>query len=150
LLPGNSLTPGLREDLHFLSSDSQRLVHSRNHRLQKQKRRWEGSYGPSSAPRRWSCSAALCILLLPGETWSPRSADTGLQAHRRIKLQSETAGTSNSRKRKAKARILLQKPRLLGIIRTQYSHLSESWIPQHNRKVRFRFKIISHDGGRRF
>jgi hypothetical protein len=34
---------------------------------------------------------------LPGETWSPRSADTGLQTHRRNKLQAETARTSNNR-----------------------------------------------------
>jgi hypothetical protein len=27
-----------------------------------------------------------------------------------------------------------QKQRMLSIIRTQYSHHSESWIPQHNRK----------------
>jgi hypothetical protein len=56
-----------------------------------------GFYGPRSAPRRWGCSAALCALVLPGETWSPRSADTGLQTQRRNKLQPETARTSNTR-----------------------------------------------------
>jgi hypothetical protein len=35
-------------------------------------------------------------LVLPGESWSPRSADTGLQTHRRNKLQPETR-TSNTR-----------------------------------------------------
>jgi hypothetical protein len=34
---------------------------------------------------------------LPEESWSPRSADTGLQTHRRNKLQPETARTSNTR-----------------------------------------------------
>jgi beta-lactamase class A len=34
---------------------------------------------------------------LPGESWSLRSADTGLQTHRRNKLQPETARTSNTR-----------------------------------------------------
>ena len=36
-------------------------------------------------------------LVLSGESWSPRSADTGLQTHRRNKLQPETARTSNTR-----------------------------------------------------
>jgi hypothetical protein len=56
-----------------------------------------GSYGPTSAAGRWGCSAALCALVLPGESWSPRNADTGLQTHRRNKLQPETAKTSNTR-----------------------------------------------------
>jgi hypothetical protein len=34
---------------------------------------------------------------LPGESWSPRSADTGLHTHRRNKLQPETARASNTR-----------------------------------------------------
>jgi uncharacterized protein YeaO (DUF488 family) len=34
---------------------------------------------------------------LPGESWSPRSADTGLQTHRRNKLQPEPARTYNTR-----------------------------------------------------
>jgi hypothetical protein len=38
----------------------------------------------------------LCTVL-PGESWSPRSADTGLQTHRRNKLHPETARTSNTR-----------------------------------------------------
>ena len=35
-----------------------------------------------------------------------------------------------------------QKPSLLGIIRTQFSHYSKPWIPQHTGKSRFRFKTI--------
>jgi hypothetical protein len=35
--------------------------------------------------------------VLPGASWYPRSADTGLQIHRRNKLQPETARTSNSK-----------------------------------------------------
>jgi hypothetical protein len=34
---------------------------------------------------------------LPGGSWSPRSADTGLQTHRRNTLQLETARTSDTR-----------------------------------------------------
>jgi hypothetical protein len=34
---------------------------------------------------------------LPGESWSPKSADTGLQTHRMNKLQPKTARTSNTR-----------------------------------------------------
>jgi hypothetical protein len=38
---------------------------------------------PTSATRRWGCSAALCALVLPAERWSPRSANTLLtQAYR--------------------------------------------------------------------
>jgi hypothetical protein len=43
------------------------------------------------------CSRALCIQVPPEEIWSPRSASTGLQTHRRNKLQPETARTSNTR-----------------------------------------------------
>jgi hypothetical protein len=69
-----------------------------------------------------------------------------------------TGGTSSSQRKleyltpkitrwlKASVRILPTEPRLLGIIRTQYSHHSESWITQHTGKTRF--KIISHDAGR--
>jgi hypothetical protein len=42
---------------------------------------------------------------------------------------------------KESIRIYQQKPRLHGIIRTHFSHLSKSWIPQHTRKARFGFKI---------
>jgi hypothetical protein len=38
---------------------------------------------------------ALCALVFPGKSWSPRSANTGLQTHRRSKP--ETARTSNTR-----------------------------------------------------
>jgi hypothetical protein len=42
-------------------------------------------------------SRACCTQVPPGESWSPRSADTGLQTHRRNKPQPETARTSNTR-----------------------------------------------------
>ena len=45
----------------------------------------------------WSCSAALCALVLPGKSWPPRSAEKDLQTHRRYKLQPERAKTSNTR-----------------------------------------------------
>jgi hypothetical protein len=43
------------------------------------------------------CSRALCTQILPGESWSPRRADTSLQTDRRNKLQPEIARTSNTR-----------------------------------------------------
>jgi hypothetical protein len=43
-----------------------------------------------------------------------------------------------------------QKPKLLGIIRTQYSHHRKSRILQNTRKVIFGFKIISRDAGTGF
>jgi hypothetical protein len=45
----------------------------------------------------WGCSSVHCALVLPGEKWSPRSADKGIQTHRRNKIQPETAITSNTR-----------------------------------------------------
>jgi hypothetical protein len=41
--------------------------------------------------RRWGCSTVLWLsaLVLPGESWPPRSADTGLQTYRQNKLQPE-------------------------------------------------------------
>jgi hypothetical protein len=56
-----------------------------------------GYYRPTSAPRRWGSSAALCALVLQGEIWSPKSADTSLKTHRRNKLQQETTKTFNAR-----------------------------------------------------
>jgi hypothetical protein len=44
---------------------------------------------------------------------------------------------------KASTRTLLTENKN-GIIRTQFSHQSKSWIPQHTGKARFRFKITSH------
>jgi hypothetical protein len=64
---------------------------------------------------------------------------------------SQIAGTSNTRDyqmAKGKCKNLTKSPRPLSIIRTEYSHLSQSWIPQHTQKARLRFKIISHDAGR--
>jgi hypothetical protein len=46
--------------------------------------------------------------------------------------------------------ILLTETKTTQHPRTQHSHHSESWIPQHNGKARFRFKIVSHDAGRGF
>jgi hypothetical protein len=43
------------------------------------------------------CSIALCTQVLTGESWLPKSSETGLQSNRRNKLQPETARTSNTR-----------------------------------------------------
>ena len=55
------------------------------------------SYRPTSSPRGWGCSIALCALVLPGESLPPGSADRGLQTQRRNNLQPETARISNTR-----------------------------------------------------
>jgi hypothetical protein len=47
--------------------------------------------------RIWGCSATLCAWVLSGETLSPGSADTGLQAHRTDKLKPETARPAETR-----------------------------------------------------
>jgi hypothetical protein len=39
----------------------------------------------------------LYIQVLPGKNWSPRSADIGLQTHRRNKFQPEPTRPSNTR-----------------------------------------------------
>jgi hypothetical protein len=71
-------------------------------------------------------------------SWSPRNTDT--QACRRDKPQSETARPANTRNNwRARGQVQghkQQKPRLLGIIRIQFSYHSEPWLPQHSRKAR--------------
>ena len=56
--------------------------------------------------------------------------------------------TGDNQMTKGKHKNHQQKPRLLGIIRTQFSHHSKSWILQHTGKARFRFKITFHDDNR--
>jgi hypothetical protein len=46
---------------------------------------------------------------------------------------------------RGKHRNINNKARLLGIVRTQFSHHVKSWIPHHTGKATFGFKIISHD-----
>jgi hypothetical protein len=87
--PGSALSLRLREDLHFLSSDCQRWNQAGVHRMQKRQ-----------SSQDWVLPASICIqevglflipLILPGESWSSRSVDTGLHIQRRNKLQPETA-----------------------------------------------------------
>jgi hypothetical protein len=64
--------------------------------------------------------------------------------HRRDKLKPETARLTTTRdnhmaKGKQKEPYQ-QKPRLLSIIRTHFSHNSKPWIPQHTGEARFEFK----------
>jgi hypothetical protein len=83
----------------------------------------------------------------------PGSAETGLQTHKRNKLQPDIARTANRRDyqmSKGKCKNLTTRNQDYLASSTQYSHHSKSWIPQHIRKARFRFKIISHDAGRGF
>ena len=103
------------------------------------------SFQFATAPQSWPCATALHTQILPRENWSPRSADT--QTFRRHKPKSETARPANTRDNQEQEH-KQQKPMLLGIIRTQFFHHSESWTPQHIRKARFWFKITSHDEDR--
>jgi hypothetical protein len=65
--------------------------------------------------------------------------------------QQEDLTPEITRWQKAYTRILPTETKTTGfIIRTKYSHHSESWIPQHTGKATFGFKIISHDAGRGF
>jgi hypothetical protein len=72
------------------------------------------------------------------------------QDHRRNKHQSYIASSGRTRDNQmAGGKHKTQKSRLLGIIRTQLSHHSMSWVEHHMGRARFRSKITSHgdDGG---
>jgi hypothetical protein len=78
---------------------------------------------------------------LPEESWSPRSEDTGLQTHRRDMFQPETVRKSRpeiTRWQKANEEYYQQKPRPLGIMRSQYSYHSKLQMPpiHQNSKIR--------------
>jgi hypothetical protein len=53
---------------------------------------------PFSTTYTWRlcCSTALCTLVQPGESCSPRSTGTGLHVYRRYKLQPDTARPFNT------------------------------------------------------
>ena len=118
--------------------------------------------------RRGIWDPDFCAPSLQEESLPSQSAlTTGTQKRVRLPgLLTEanriTGGTSSSQRQiehltpeisrwwKANIRILLTETKSTGIIGTQYSHHSESWIPQHMRKARFKFKTIPHDAGRGF
>jgi hypothetical protein len=56
-----------------------------------------GTFLSSIFTQSLGLSRALCAQVLPGESWSPRSADTDLQTHRNNKLQTDAARISYSR-----------------------------------------------------
>jgi len=69
------------------------------------------------------------------DTWTLRSSDT-IRITRRIGSSQRQLGQAleitrwleeSTRRKKRKEK----KPKLLGIIRTQFSHYSKSWIPHH-------------------
>ena len=64
--------------------------------------------------------ADLCARVLPGESWSPRSADTGLQAHRRDKLKPETARSTNTRDNQ------MVKGKQKNLINSNYGYMASS------------------------
>ena len=55
-----------------------------------------GSFKSSSAPRAWVVPEPS-VQKFWQKSWSPKSADRGLQIHRRNKIQPETARPSNTR-----------------------------------------------------
>ena len=92
-------------------------------------------------------------MLLPGESWSLKSVDTGLQTHMRDKLQPETARPTNNRDNqmvKGKHKNLTNRNQGYLASSEPSSPTTESpGYPQHIGKARFRFKITSHDADRR-
>jgi hypothetical protein len=91
---------------------------------------------------------------LPGESWSPRSAGTGLQTHRRNKLCPETARTSNT----GDYQMVKDKHKNLTNRNQDYVASSEARIPttvslrypNTPEKQDLDLKIISHDADRGF
>jgi hypothetical protein len=94
----------------------------------------------------------LCAQVLPGESWSPRSADIGLQAHRRDTLKPETArptNTGDNQMVRGKSKNLINRNQ-------DYIESSEAssptraspGYPNKLKKTRFGFKITSHNADR--
>jgi hypothetical protein len=82
-----------------------------------------------------------------GESYTPRSADRGIQNHRRNKLQPETTIATNSRDyqmAKSKYKNITNRNQehspLQKLIRTQQYHISQSWIPKHIQTARLGLK----------
>jgi hypothetical protein len=70
--------------------------------------------------------------------------------HRRDRLQLETAKADSTRDNQMlRGKHKQQKLRILGIIRSQFSHHSKSWIHNHTEKARFGYKITSYDDDRK-
>jgi hypothetical protein len=67
------------------------------HRAQDQRSIWDRILSVAICTPRLDCSRALSTQVPPGKSWSSRSADTGLQTHRRKNLQSETERPSTTR-----------------------------------------------------
>jgi hypothetical protein len=84
------------------------------------------SFWSLSVPQSWPCITVVHPQIPPRENWSSRNTDT--QACRRDEPKSETARPTNTRDNqmtKGKHKHKQQKLRLLGIIRTQFSHHNE-------------------------
>jgi hypothetical protein len=92
--PRNAHTPrAKRFNLYFLCNNC--LEQGRPGTLGTQKAARTGSFWSTISIKELSlgCSRALCTQVMPGESWSLWIADTGLQTHRRDKLQPETGKT---------------------------------------------------------
>ena len=107
-----------------------------------------------SVPWSWGCSTALCAQVPPEESWAPGSSGTGLQDHRRYKLQSETQKQQNyvtpkvTRWQKASTRTLPTKTKATWhhqkpVLPPQ--QVLDNWIYD---RARFEFKITLHDADR--
>ena len=86
-----------RQDLQFLSCDYLSLDHPGAHRAQELWSSWDSVFLSSICTQKLGLFPDLCAWVLPGGRWSPRKADTGLQAHRRDKLKPEKTMPTNTR-----------------------------------------------------
>lgn len=145
---GLQLALDIKESKQCLRRDQSRV-----HMPQKQWSSWDRVLPLSqSAPRRWICSTALYAQVLLGESWSPRSADTGLQAHRRDKLKPETVRPTNTRDKQ------MTKGKHKNLTNSNQGYLSSSepslpttaspGYPNTPEKQDLNLKITSHDADR--
>jgi hypothetical protein len=95
-----------RRDGCFLFSDCLKWDHPGVHRAQEWWSSWDRVLPASMCTQELGIFHSLMCTVMPGESWYPRSADTGLQAHRRDKLKPETARPTNTRWQKASSRTL--------------------------------------------
>jgi hypothetical protein len=96
-VPGVLSLLSKRGELQFLSNNCLQQSWLGAHGSQEQWSSWQRTLSFNISTWSLGCSTALCTQVLPGESLSPRSADTGLQAHRRDKLQLEAVRPTKTR-----------------------------------------------------
>jgi hypothetical protein len=99
-------------------------------------------------------SRALCAQVPPGESWSPRSGDSGLEVHSRNKLQPGTPRPTNNRDNqmaKGKHKNLTNRNEdYLASSEPSSPNIASPGFPNTLEKQDVDLKILSHDGNRRF